>query len=65
MSALLRVLIVDDESLARMRLAHLVNELSERYDLPGTYAAICFVILVSVVFFIVTERIEKWLRPGA
>ena len=29
MSALLRVLIVDDESLARMRLAHLVNELSE------------------------------------
>jgi len=45
-------------------LGQLVNELSERYDLPGTYAAICFVILVSVVFFIVTERIEKWLRPG-
>jgi NitT/TauT family transport system permease protein len=42
-----------------------VNELSERYDLPGTYAAICFVILVSIVFFVVTERIEKWLRPGA
>ena len=38
-------------------LGQLVNELSERYDLPGTYAAICFVILVSVVFFIVTERI--------
>lgn len=46
-------------------LGQLVNELSERYDLPGTYAAICFVILVSVVFFIATERIEKWLRPGA
>ena len=46
-------------------LGQLVNELSERYDLPGTYAAICFVILVSVVFFVVTERIEKWLRPGA
>ena len=29
-------------------LGQLVNELSERYDLPGTYAAICFVILVSV-----------------
>lgn len=46
-------------------LGQLVNELAERYDLPGTYAAICFVILVSVVFFVVTERIEKWLRPGA
>jgi ABC-type nitrate/sulfonate/bicarbonate transport system permease component len=45
-------------------LGQLVNELSERYDLPGTYAAICFVILVSVLFFIGTERIERWLRPG-
>jgi ABC-type nitrate/sulfonate/bicarbonate transport system permease component len=45
-------------------LGQLVNELAERYDLPGTYAAICFVILVSVLFFIGTERIEKWLRPG-
>jgi len=45
-------------------LGQLVNELAERYDLPGTYAAICFVILVSVFFFISTERIERWLRPG-
>ncbi|MBM3527385.1 MAG: ABC transporter permease subunit [Alphaproteobacteria bacterium] len=45
-------------------LGQLVNELSERYDLPGTFAAICFVILVSVVFFMATERIERWLRPG-
>ena len=45
-------------------LGQLINELAERYDLPGTYAAICFVILVSVLFFIVTERIERWLRPG-
>ena len=45
-------------------LGQLVNELSERYDLPGTYAAICFVILVSVLFFLGTERIERWLRPG-
>ena len=45
-------------------LGQLVNELAERYDLPGTYAAICFVILVSVMFFIGTERIERWLRPG-
>jgi ABC-type nitrate/sulfonate/bicarbonate transport system permease component len=44
-------------------LGQLINDLAERYDLPGTYAAICFVILVSVCFFILTERIERWLRP--
>lgn len=44
-------------------LGQLINELAERYDLPGTYGAIFFVILVSVVFFFVTERIERWLRP--
>jgi NitT/TauT family transport system permease protein len=44
-------------------LGQLINELAERYDLPGTYATICFVILVSVVFFVATERVERWLRP--
>jgi NitT/TauT family transport system permease protein len=44
-------------------LGQLINELSERYDLAGTYAAICFVILVSVIVFAGTERIERWLRP--
>ena len=44
-------------------LGQLINDLAERYDLPGTYAAICFVILVSVVFFLALERIERWLRP--
>ncbi len=43
-------------------LGQLINELAERYDLPGTYAAICFVILVSIVFFATTERAERWLR---
>jgi ABC-type nitrate/sulfonate/bicarbonate transport system permease component len=46
-------------------LGQLINDLAERYDLPGTYAAICFVILVSVCFFFATDRIEKWLRPAA
>ena len=45
-------------------LGQLINDLAERYDLPGTYAAICFVILVSVVFFFLTDRIERWLRPA-
>ena len=43
-------------------LGQLINELAERYDLPGVYAAISFVVLVSIVFFIVTERTERWLR---
>ena len=44
-------------------LGQLINDLAERYDLAGTYAAICFVVLVSVLFFAATERIERWLRP--
>jgi len=46
-------------------LGQLINDLAERYDLAGTYAAICFVILVSVIFFIVVERIERWLTRAA
>ena len=45
-------------------LGQLINELAERYDLPGTYAAICFVVLVSVCFFAVTGWVERWLRPA-
>jgi NitT/TauT family transport system permease protein len=46
-------------------LGQLINDLAERYDLPGTYAAIFFVILVSVCFFIAIEKAERWLRPAA
>jgi NitT/TauT family transport system permease protein len=45
-------------------LGQLINELAERYDLAGTYASICFVILVSVCVFIIMERLERWLRPA-
>jgi NitT/TauT family transport system permease protein len=45
-------------------LGQLINELAERYDLPGTYAAICFVVLVSICFFAVTGWVERWLRPA-
>jgi NitT/TauT family transport system permease protein len=44
-------------------LGQLIEDLAERYDLAGTYAAICFVILVSVSFFMALERAERWLRP--
>jgi NitT/TauT family transport system permease protein len=46
-------------------LGQLINDLAERYDLPGVYASICFVILVSVIFFVVTERAERWLKSAA
>lgn len=46
-------------------LGQLINELAERYDLPATYAAICFVVAASIVFFDVSARIERWLRPHA
>lgn len=45
-------------------LGQLINDLAERYDLPGTYAAILFVVLCSVLFFVALERVERWLRPG-
>jgi len=45
-------------------LGQLINDLAERYDLPGVYAAICFVVLVSVVFFVITERAERWLTSA-
>jgi len=46
-------------------LGQLINDLAERYDLAGTYAAICFVILVSVCFFVVVEWFERWLTRAA
>ncbi len=44
-------------------LGQLINEMADRYDVPGTYAAILFVVLVSVLVFILIERLERWLRP--
>lgn len=46
-------------------LGQLINDLAERYDLPGTYAAIVFVVLVSVGFFAALARCESWLQRRA
>ena len=46
-------------------LGQLINDLAERFDHPAMYATIGFVILVSVVFFMSLERVERWLRPVA
>jgi NitT/TauT family transport system permease protein len=45
-------------------LGQLINDLAERFDVAGTYAAICFVVLVSMCVFALTERLERWLRPA-
>jgi NitT/TauT family transport system permease protein len=45
-------------------LGQLINDLFERYDHPAMYATIGCVILVSVLFFMGLERIERWLRPA-
>jgi NitT/TauT family transport system permease protein len=45
-------------------LGRLIGDLAERFDIPGTYAAIMFVILVSIFVFALTERLERWLRPA-
>jgi NitT/TauT family transport system permease protein len=44
-------------------LGQLINEMADRFDIPGTYAAILLVVLISVLLFILIERLERWLRP--
>lgn len=46
-------------------LGQLVNDLSERYDLPGTWGAILLVVLVSVLFLLALDGGERWLRRRA
>ena len=43
-------------------LGQLINELAERFDLPGTWAAIGLVVLISICFFLLLEGGERWLR---
>jgi NitT/TauT family transport system permease protein len=42
-------------------LGELISDLGDRFDYPAMYAAILFVVLVSVTCFYVTEKLEKWL----
>ena len=41
----------------------LIADLADRYEVPSMYAAVLFVVLVSVLFFWATERLERWLNP--
>jgi NitT/TauT family transport system permease protein len=42
-------------------LGYMIAYLGDRFDYPAMYAGIIFVIFVSVIFFWITERLERWL----
>ena len=45
-------------------LGRIVSEMYFRFNVPGTYASILFVVFVSILFYASLGRIEKWLRPA-
>ena len=45
-------------------LGQLIADLSDRYELAEMYGAVLFVILVSTCFFVLTEWLERWMRPA-
>ena len=44
-------------------MGELIDDLSERWEIPMMFGAILFVMLTSVGFFYVTAKVERWLRP--
>jgi NitT/TauT family transport system permease protein len=44
-------------------MGELIDDLAQRWEIPAMFGAILFVVLTSVCFFILTERLERWFRP--
>ncbi len=42
-------------------LGYLIANLGDRFDYPQMYGGILFVVFVSIAFFWITEKLEKWL----
>lgn len=42
-------------------LGQLIADLGDRFEIAGMYAAILFVVLTSICFFYLTEKLETWL----
>ncbi len=42
----------------------MVGEMAERYEIGAMYGAILAIVLASAMFYALTERIERWLRPS-
>ncbi|HEV8016388.1 MAG TPA: ABC transporter permease subunit [Stellaceae bacterium] len=45
-------------------LGELIDDLAQRWEIPMMYGAISFVVLASICFFYLTERLERWLKHG-
>jgi NitT/TauT family transport system permease protein len=45
-------------------LGELIDDLAQRWEIPMMYGAISFVVLASICFFYLTERLERWLTHG-
>jgi ABC-type nitrate/sulfonate/bicarbonate transport system permease component len=43
-------------------LGGMVGEMYDRYNIPGMYAAIIFVVLLSLIYFRIVQGIQTWLR---
>jgi ABC-type nitrate/sulfonate/bicarbonate transport system permease component len=43
-------------------LGELIDDLAQRWEIPMMYGAISFVVLTSICFFYITERLERWLK---
>jgi NitT/TauT family transport system permease protein len=44
-------------------LGELIDDLADRWEIPMMFGAIVFVMITSVGFFWLTEKVERWLRP--
>ena len=43
-------------------LGELIDDLAQRWEIPMMYGAIGFVVIASICFFYLTERLERWLK---
>lgn len=43
-------------------LGGMVGEMYDRYNIPGMYAAIIFVVVMCLIYFHIVQRIQTWLR---
>jgi len=44
-------------------LGQLVGKMADRFNVPGLYSAILLIIAISALFYALTEKVERWLRP--
>jgi NitT/TauT family transport system permease protein len=44
-------------------IGYLVGEMADRYEIGAMYGAIAAIVLASALFYVLTERLERWLRP--